>query len=676
MKHYKNIWKEVEVNKDIKEALEKEHGLSCVISSYLSSKFNDVKEIDEFFNQTIDLQKLSGLNISAERINKAVKNREKILIVGDYDVDGMSATALVLSFLREASADVKYLIPNRYEHGYGLSSKLVATIENTDLVITVDCGIKNVEEVRLLTEKGIDVIITDHHELGEELPEAVSLINPKLDDILNRDISGSFVAWYLCKYMSEKYSYNFSYHLDIFAMLGTITDVMPLIMDNRYIVSKGLETLNSGIHKGLCLLSKKLNISNVTARDIAFRIGPVINASGRMGKENLGMKLLLNENIEETINQILLVNDERKSLQEKMISEAKRNIDLSSNVIVAKGKWLKGITGIGAARLANDFSRPCILVDESDLTASARSFGNIDILDIVSRLNHHLDKFGGHRGAAGFTIKNGSYDDFVEELKIISNNISSELEKNIFEYVIGSVKELDLNFANEQLILEPTGNSFEKPLIRLDGVHINRVDIIGKNSNVQKIYANYASLKLEILSFSLIPITENTDYDMLVNIGINEFRGIKKISIILIDLRRSDGLYEGASFEYIELCKSFVTIVKKYDNIYNIDFIDEYVDKKYLSIEELPERKDLVEYYKKLIKEGEVVGIDKIENLFSFLLALEIFKELGLLEYSIANRKIYFKINKNDKKVDLNKSKTYINILKIKEDYYGSKKAN
>ena len=436
-----------------------------------------VKQIKRFFtpgkSNFLDPFLLSGMREAVERIENAKKAGELVLVYGDYDADGISATAVLYKALSEYGVNVITTIPNR-EDGYGLNLSIIEKIaekEVVDLIITVDCGISNVNEVEEIKELGIDIIITDHHEIPDVLPDTLC-INPKLDGDKTFDgLCGAGVAFKLANALIGERAYKY---LD-FVALATVADSMELVSENRDIVYEGLKLFETGkIRPVFAELLSSNNYKEVTAQTLAYSIAPRINAAGRMGNVDCALQLFLSENPKEIYEYSVKLNEynlERQAECDKLYKLAKQKLSekgATKNVIMIYDEmWRTGFVGIVAARLVEEYSRPVIIFAGQGgiLKGSARSIEGINIFDAISSAKDLLVEFGGHAQAAGVAITKENFDEFERR---IDSYLGSRYDKEVFVPKIKAEIEIkeqfSMKFAKELERLEPCGVGNKKPL--------------------------------------------------------------------------------------------------------------------------------------------------------------------------------------------------------------------
>lgn len=428
----------------------------------------------------LDPYKFEGMPSAVNLIKKAAKNKDKVMVFGDYDVDGITALVLLKNRLSQMGLEVAHYLPHRIKEGYGLNKNIVkvAKEKHIKLLITVDCGTNSHPEIEALRRNNIEVIVTDHHEpLNHELPPASSIINPKLKGSTYpyRDLAGVGVAYKLCQALAKDLLLG---ELDLVS-LGTIADVAPLTGENRLIVKKGLNQIADTQRAGLRALIEVSGIKDklISSRLVSFILGPRINASGRMDTAEVSLNLLLSEKEDEArdlAEQINLYNRQRQKIENVILEEANDLISREINfkdhsvIILAKEGWHQGVLGIVASKIADKFYRPTILISEtSDLCkGSARSIANFHIFNTLLECKELLETFGGHSHAAGLVIRKKQIKDFKHKINQLAR------EKLYLEDLIPSLEiDMEINLADvddalieELKILEPFGEGNPEPL--------------------------------------------------------------------------------------------------------------------------------------------------------------------------------------------------------------------
>jgi single-stranded-DNA-specific exonuclease len=553
------------------------------------------EEISSFLNphvsQLSDPFDIQGMKTAVERITAASKKGEKVLVHGDYDVDGLSATAIILRVLRTLGIDSHYFIPNRIEHGYGfsLSSVKLARQMGATLIITVDCGITSFEAVAWCKREGIDVIITDHHEplTGIEqkpyslnsvrsahssllLPDAVAVINPKISDPQSSvsNLSGAGVAFKLAHALAMSAHGGHNLHqpvsdtiydfLDL-AALGTMADIVPLTGENRLIVKEGLRFIKSGARPGLRALKKVSGIEERVLKPglLAFTIIPRINAAGRISDSNNVVKLLLTDSEDEAMDISLWLdklNLERQRMEEEIYQEALCKLNkkgVAPVIVLSSEGWHKGVIGIVASRIAEAFYRPTVIISvEGGLArGSARSIPSFDIYKAITECRQFLTSFGGHRQAAGLELESANILPFEEYINKIGNKFLAERDFIPLLEIDADVDLSDINFSltNELWMLEPFGFGNAEPLLGAKRLEVLYPRIVGNNHLKMKLRQKNQSIDaigFDMASFfdtmSNMPnSTGLPTVDAVFTPVINEWEGSRCLQLNLKALRPS-----------------------------------------------------------------------------------------------------------------------------------------
>ncbi|WP_051904433.1 single-stranded-DNA-specific exonuclease RecJ [Hippea jasoniae] len=496
------------------------------------------KQIKEFLfpslNQLYNPFLLEDMDIAVDRIIRAIGKRENILIVGDYDTDGVTATSLLLMFLKEIGINASFYIPTR-EDGYGLSVEAIkrAIESKASLIITVDNGITSIDEVEFAKTVGIDVIITDHHEPQDILPNAFAVIDPKRNNsrFPFKELSGVGVAFNLIMalrnklrkkgFFTNKEEPNLKKYLDLVA-LGTLADIVPLLDENRVCVKIGLFNKQHST-AGIELLKKVSGIEgNLTSRHVGFVIAPRINAAGRLSDASIVVDMFTNDNMEEAkliAEKLEQINNERRRLQNQIIEEVdKLACNSSSRIIVAAKKgWHRGLIGIVANAIAYRHKKPSIIIaKEGEFSiGSGRSFGDIDLFSIIKETSHLLERFGGHKMAVGITIKTKNIDKFYENINDIIKEKYPE-EATISTLNIDCLSNFNIfskKFVEELSLLEPFGPLNEEPLFFTQNV------IVKNKTMILNRYPRYllddGTASLWMVSFDKLQLDVGGIYDVV-----------------------------------------------------------------------------------------------------------------------------------------------------------------
>lgn len=518
----------------------------------------------------------SDMPKAVERIVKAIDEKEKILIYGDFDADGVTSTSVLLKTFKHLGAEVDFYIPNRETEGHGLNTKALVQLmsqKKPRLIITVDNGISNIDEVKFIKSFGKDIIITDHHEAPEELPDAYAIINPKAMNALDEKLSarqieymtslaGVGVAFKLAQGVLEKYDkLSFSYELLPYVTVGTIADLVPLIGENRYFVVKGLELIASGKHYGLRRMLDVAGVSvenNLTAEQVAFTIAPRINASGRLDTVDAAIKLLTSENKQEIEMSIITLENYNKIRQElcsdtfEQADEAWKSTGMKDNAIVLFNKdWHIGIVGIVASKFVEKYYKPAFIMTYHDETkqfrCSARGVKELNLYDIISNISEYLDGFGGHQLAGGFSFSEDkssfekikkSINDTVDEMlngQKLNPSVDIDLELE--------VDDIDVSLVEEINKLEPFGMSNPSPTFVIKNVVLKQKKLMGSTKEHLKLVVDTPKGAKDCIWWSRgdIPLIAGDKLDIAFAPQLNTFNGATDIQLIIKDIH-SDAL--------------------------------------------------------------------------------------------------------------------------------------
>jgi single-stranded-DNA-specific exonuclease len=495
-------WVEPSINAEAHGRLVRELGLQpatarILIRRGIASPQSARSFLEPSAADLIDPFRLNGMDRAVSRIHQAVRDSERVVIYGDYDVDGITATALYLDFFRSQGLESEFYIPHRMREGYGLNPSAIRMLHDrgTALLITADCGTTSLDEIRLASSLGMDVIVTDHHEVPSELPPAVALLNPKRTDAGYPE-KGLCTAGLAFKVIQALTGNLKAIGLDLVA-LGTIADVSPMMGENRYLVREGLKQLTSGERPGIRALKEVAGLKEGPVRTgtVGFTLAPRINASGRMGDARDAVRLLMTGSMDEAAQlaqSMNLQNRERQELEARMVEEACARVESEARcntdgcIVLASREWHPGVLGIVAARLVERYYRPTVLLTiESDGLAkgSARSIAGLNICDALRRCQGHLMRFGGHSAAAGLTLR-------AENLPALRRELSSavlemlgpeDFQPKLTIDAAVEWEELSLRLAGELECLAPFGPANPEPTLLLRGVAPIGPRIVGTN---------------------------------------------------------------------------------------------------------------------------------------------------------------------------------------------------
>lgn len=637
-------------DKDTVGKLQRGCGISSLAASVLAAKgytspetVADKLEVDELSDPFL----IYDMKAAADVINQAIDDGTHICVYGDYDCDGIMAAAILYSYLLESGAEVSCYIPERAE-GYGLNKAAVDTLrENgTELIITVDNGISAIEEAEYIYSLGMKLIVTDHHRQGERLPRAEAVVDPhRYDDISPfKHLCGAAVALKLVAALDGgDYTTALAQFGDL-AAIATVADIVSLTGENRFIVRYGLELINNTDRIALIALKEVcgLDDSEVDSRAIGFGLAPRINASGRFGSPKRALELFLSEDEEEAAEiaqELNRLNDARKEAEKVIISDIFETLEkeyepLRDRVICLFGKgWHHGVIGIVAAKLTERFGKPCFIASEEDgvIRGSARSFGSFSVFDALTAAADSLEKFGGHPGAGGYTVKPGREQDFrrlinqyaLENHKVMPcSTITADARISAEQLTVAEVKGLD--------VLEPFGEDNEKPLFLIENAEI--ADILPLSGGIHtKIRIKLGGGLYDALLFRKSPkelsVSQGTFCDMIVSLGINVYRGRESVSIFVSDVQ-PHGIDQNKYFAALNAFEAFTRS-------------EELPERYYASM--LPTRDEAVSVYKLIPEDG--INTDtlfmrlngKIGNFCRFSVSLEAMRQLGLVHISPEN---------------------------------------
>lgn len=502
-------------------------------------------------------ENFKDIDKATQRILLAIQNNETINLVGDYDADGVTSTAIISSFFKALGVPLHSIIPNRFKHGYGLSPKILEQIDE-GIIITVDNGISAVEAALLCKERGLDLIITDHHTVGDVLPDAFAIINPKQHDCSFpfKEICGAQVAWYLCASLKKalQIEYNLMQLFDILS-IAIIADIMPMVSLNRTMVKAGLQALATSSRPALSVFRKRYDLTIITEEDIGFKLAPLINCAGRMEDPSIALDFLLAENEFEANKQLdilIRLNDARKEDQLKIFEEAKAQVHPNDKVVLVKSaSWNEGIIGIVASKLCEKYKKPAIVcsVDTQKGIAkgSCRSTSEINLYELIKSCSDLLNGFGGHKQAAGLSLQNAYFDDFKVAL---NRNIllMEHLGEDTNSLTLGDFSVTDVSFGVYNLIesFRPFGITNPYPILTFRSVEVLSVVKMGKNKEFTKLIVSDAMDKrttIEVVIFvDFADVTVGEKISFTATIAKNEFRGEVKLNLMFKELISLDPL--------------------------------------------------------------------------------------------------------------------------------------
>ena len=542
----------------------------------ISRGITDEEEIISFLSEGGEFSdpfEIKDMDKAVGAVNSAVENSEKITVYGDYDADGVTATALLFTYLQLMGADVDSYIPSRVDEGYGLNKEAVDTLKErgTKLIITVDNGISAVEETRYIKSLGMNIVITDHHQPGEVLPDADAVVDPhRTDDNCScTDLAGVGVAFKLISALEDGDSDSVFEDFGDLAVIGTVADIVPLRGENRLLVSRGLNVINNSLRPGILALRRKSGFADkeLTASSVAFSLSPRINASGRVLSAENAMKLLITEDAEEAERLADILdecNARRQGIESDIVSGAMVKIEsdpsyLSDRVLVVSGEgWHAGVIGIVASRLVDKFGKPAIVIAEGGqggiAKGSCRSVEGFSLFDALTNVKDLLVKYGGHKLAAGFSVENSKIAEFRKAINEYANTLD---EFNPILKLDCKLNPAGINDAllNSLSLLEPFGAENPQPIFCINNLTVNSVKSMGKTGGHVSLVLERGRVKFRAVWFGVreeeFPFFIGENIDIAANIDKNEFRGEIHPSVMIRAAKLSgiddDELFRGFS---------------------------------------------------------------------------------------------------------------------------------
>ena len=648
-------------------------GVSSLTAAVLAGRgYSSPESVADSLNvdELTDPFQIRDMQEAADIINEAIDSGEHICVYGDYDCDGIMSVVILYSYLLEAGADVSYYIPERAE-GYGLNKNAIDKLcsDGTGLIVTVDNGITAVEEAEYIYQLGMRLVITDHHQQGDILPKAEAIVDPHRHDCFStfKYMCGAGLA---LKLVAALDGGDYTMALEQFgdlAAIATVADVVSLTGENRFLVAYGLEHINNTDRTALIALKEVAGLTDkkVDTFGIGFGLGPRINASGRFGSPKTAAELFLCDDPDEALDiarKLDQLNSERKNTENEILAEIYAMIDSDPSLIRGRtificGKnWHHGVIGIVAARIMEKFGKPVFIASESDgeIRGSARSFGEFSIFGALSYAADSLEKFGGHPAAGGFTIRSGMSADFrdlIEKYALENHKIMPILTVTANAPV--SPAELTVQNIQGLELLQPFGTDNEKPLFYIENaVVIDVYPLSGGLHSKLRIKLGYG--QFDVLVFRTSPSSlicgKDSVCNMIVSLGINEYKGQTSVSIIAEDIRPCS-FQQNSYFAALASFEAFLRGEELPPNYYP---------------RMVPTRDEVVRIYKAIPDEG--IPLDTLYvklndpriNYCKFSVSAEALRELGLVKISSADS-VISKVSVN-KKADLNSAPVLVSL--------------
>ena len=556
-------WECYESDNSKVEILEKEYGINQLLAKILVNKnIIEKEEIELFMNPTRkdfhDPFLMPDMETAIDRTLKAINNKEKIVIYGDYDADGITSVTVLKNFLEERGLEVNYYIPNRLDEGYGLNKDAIKKIydDGYRLMITVDCGISGISEIDYANSLGIETIITDHHEPAEELPKALAVVDAKRKD--NKypfnQLAGVGVVFKFIQALSIKLNLDekeYLKYLDI-VCIGTISDIVPLVDENRVIAKLGLKLVAQTRNIGLRALIGIMGFKTMDSGTVSFGIAPRINACGRMGNEKLALDLFLSKNMEEAKKLAIQLNEyniKRQAIEKKMFDEAVQEIEKNEKdntcIIVGHEGWHHGIIGIVSSKVTEMYFKPSVLIcfDGEKGKGSGRSIPGFDLHEALMKCGKQLERFGGHAMAVGVSVNKAKFAKFKEEMENYARNC--EIDKLVPIIYVDSeltLKDVNVDSVKSLASLEPFGEANKVPLFLFKNLKINSIRSLSEGKHL-KLSLKDDKYMIDAIGFNMGNLTESylldDRVDVVGSLEINSFNGNESVQIFLKDIRKS-----------------------------------------------------------------------------------------------------------------------------------------
>ena len=659
------------------------YGYAPLTAMVLSSRgINSPRQAKEYLSCDAELHDpflMTDMDLAANRVSLAMRRGEKIAVFGDYDVDGITATCLLTAFLRQRGADVVSYIPGRLEEGYGLNAIAIDQLhrEGVKLIITVDCGITAVDEAQMCKNLGIDLVITDHHECKDILPEAVAVVDPHRPDggYPHKNLSGVGVAFKLAAALSGDQQAVLEEYADM-VCLGTVADVMLLQGENRVFVSKGLESLRYTRRPGIAALMKESGCAQdaVSASAIGFMLAPRINAAGRMGQIDLAVDLFLTDDPEkaEALAKALCdLNRQRQSVESGIYDQAVSMLPEGKTpeaIVLADETWHQGVVGIVASRIAEEFCCPTFLIclDGEHGKASSRSFGGFNLFASLTTLSDLLESYGGHELAAGFTISRSQIPAFRKSIcELAAAYYSDDTPRTCIDIDCAIEPELltirGIDSLNQ---LEPTGNGCPKPVLMMKKLTVERIQMVGGGKHM-RLRLRSGRTAVNAIYFSANPetasICQGDVVDVAFNPQINEFRGERSVQMNILDIRphcvveASGEIAAYQALRHARLTAADAAALLPDRNTLAMVW-------RYLAAAPAPIWESPMCLCRKIVRWSGTPM-----NLGQLMTCLDIFSDVGLLQAQRQHKYLSITLTPGNQKTDLNTSATMQTLQRVKE---------
>ncbi len=633
---------------------------------------------------------MPDMDKAVTRILAAAEKKENVVIYGDYDVDGVTSVSILYTYLKELGLSPEYYIPSRSTEGYGVNNEAIKQLaeKKITLIITVDTGVTALDEVKFASSLGIDVVITDHHECLAELPEAVAVVNPRRADSEYPfcELAGVGVVYKLLCALEERRtgkSVGVKKFIDLVA-IGTVADVMPLVDENRLLVAEGLDILNSSPRMGIAALlrasskndKKSKPMPKITSSVISFTIAPRINAAGRIESAEKAVKLFLcssESDADAMADELCEINRRRQAEENRIIDEASEKIrssfDFENNkvIVLAEENWHHGVIGIVSSRITERFAMPSILIsfDENNIgKGSGRSVKGINLVEALTYCSDLLIKYGGHELAAGLTVERDNFEAFKERINKFVRENASDAAGSVVVEADAYISPYDINLpqAKELLMLEPYGVANPGPMFFMKDTLVR--DIIPLAEKHTKLIVEKDGCIMTALYFGhsrdSLPVYKGDVLDIAFTMGINEFRGVTDVQMIVRDIHRQSMSEKREITDHDKIRYGEIISGGTYSRSEDI----------------LPSRDDFAQVYLHLKRRpgfrDDCLGLREIISAFGgkigyckLMIILKVLEETGLISIKFASEcdeNFHFGVNYVKNKIDIEKSPFYIKI--------------
>ena len=554
-------WKYKDLDKEKVIEISNKYDISELLATVMvNRKILKDEDVNIFLNPTRnnfhDPYLLLDMEVAIERIEKAIESKEKVIIYGDYDVDGITSITVLKKFLKDCGLEVDYYIPNRLNEGYGLNKNAIDKInsENYSLIITVDCGISGIEEIEYANSLGIETIVTDHHEPMDILPKAIAVIDAKRKDNKYpfKSLAGVGVVFKLIQALGMRRNMDensYLKYLDI-VCVGTISDIVPLVDENRVIAKLGLMLVKVTKNPGLRALLNASGYKEINSNTISFGIAPRINACGRMGFEKEAVNLFLTNNIVEAnsiTENLNKYNRERQDIERRIFEEAlakieKDGLENKNSIVISSENWHHGVIGIVSSKITEMFFKPSILLclEDGIGKGSGRSIPGFDLHEALTNLSDYLDKFGGHEMAIGLTVSESKIEDFKRKFEEYASE--KEVDKIIPILEIDkqiSLKDIRIDSVRELELLEPFGEANKRPVFVYKNLKVDSIRALSEGKHL-KLVLRDGNTYINAIGFNMGELSK--DYtigdkvDIAGNLEINSFNGKEMVQINMKDI--------------------------------------------------------------------------------------------------------------------------------------------